>query len=154
MGWWGLDQCGSGYGPMEGSCEHDNEPWGSIKSWEVLEWLHNWQLLKKGPAPWVSECFNNMSNCEMAEVKEDVYSQNWRKEQSNPWAAKVVLVDESLRTLKYLTTLLPLTIVESSQKVTRQNIVVGKYSLNFVRRFVQICDITSELGILYNICEI
>jgi hypothetical protein len=24
---------------------------GSIKCWEVLEWLHNWQLLKKGSAP-------------------------------------------------------------------------------------------------------
>jgi hypothetical protein len=22
-----------------------------IKRWEVLEWLHNWQLLKKGSAP-------------------------------------------------------------------------------------------------------
>jgi hypothetical protein len=28
-----------------------NEPSGSIKRWEVLEWLHNWQLLKKGSAP-------------------------------------------------------------------------------------------------------
>jgi hypothetical protein len=27
----------------------------SIKRWEVLEWLHNWQLLKKGPAPRVNE---------------------------------------------------------------------------------------------------
>jgi hypothetical protein len=32
-----------------------NEPPGSIKCWEVLEWLHNWQLLKKGWAPWISE---------------------------------------------------------------------------------------------------
>jgi hypothetical protein len=23
----------------------------SIKCWEVLEWLHNWQLLKKDSAP-------------------------------------------------------------------------------------------------------
>jgi hypothetical protein len=36
---------------MEGSCEHDDEPSGSIKCWEVLEWLHNWWLL----APWVSK---------------------------------------------------------------------------------------------------
>jgi hypothetical protein len=28
-----------------------NEPSGSIKRWEVLEWLHNWQLLKKASAP-------------------------------------------------------------------------------------------------------
>jgi hypothetical protein len=37
-------------GPFEGSCEHGNELSGSIKWWEVLEWLHNWQLLKKGSA--------------------------------------------------------------------------------------------------------
>jgi hypothetical protein len=24
------------------------KPSGSTKYWEVLEWLHNWQLLKKG----------------------------------------------------------------------------------------------------------
>jgi hypothetical protein len=36
---------------VEGSCEHGNEPSGFIKYWEVLEWLHNWQLLKKGSAP-------------------------------------------------------------------------------------------------------
>jgi hypothetical protein len=24
---------------------------GSIECWEVLEWLHNWRLLKKGSAP-------------------------------------------------------------------------------------------------------
>jgi hypothetical protein len=37
------------------SCEHDIESSGSIKLWEVLEWLHNWRLLKKGLAPLVSE---------------------------------------------------------------------------------------------------
>jgi hypothetical protein len=26
---------------VEGSCEHGGEPSGSIKRWEVLEWLHN-----------------------------------------------------------------------------------------------------------------
>jgi hypothetical protein len=35
---------------QEGSCEHGNEPSGSIKRWEVLEWLHKWRLLKKGSA--------------------------------------------------------------------------------------------------------
>jgi hypothetical protein len=48
MGWYGLDRCGSGQGPVEGSCEHGDEPSGSINCWEVLEWLDNWQLLKKG----------------------------------------------------------------------------------------------------------
>jgi hypothetical protein len=33
-----------------GSCERGNEPPCSIKRWEVFEWLHNWQLLKKGSA--------------------------------------------------------------------------------------------------------
>jgi hypothetical protein len=32
-------------------CEHGDEPPGSIKCWEVLEQLYNWQLLKKGSAP-------------------------------------------------------------------------------------------------------
>jgi hypothetical protein len=51
MGWCGLGRSGSGYGPVEGSCEHGDEPSGSIKCWEVLEWLHNWRILKKGSAP-------------------------------------------------------------------------------------------------------
>jgi hypothetical protein len=51
MGWYGLDRSDSGYGPVEGSCERDNKPSGSIKRWEVLEWLHNWQLVKKGSTP-------------------------------------------------------------------------------------------------------
>jgi hypothetical protein len=37
MGWYGLDRTGSVLGPVEGSCEHDNERSGSIKCWEVLE---------------------------------------------------------------------------------------------------------------------
>jgi hypothetical protein len=36
---------------VKGSCEGGNEPSGSIKRWEVLEWLHNWHLLKKASAP-------------------------------------------------------------------------------------------------------
>jgi hypothetical protein len=40
---------------VEGSCEHGNEPSGCIKCWEFLECLRNWQLLKKGSAPRVSE---------------------------------------------------------------------------------------------------
>jgi hypothetical protein len=35
---------------VEGSCEHGNEPSGSIKCWEVLEQMHNWRLLKKDSA--------------------------------------------------------------------------------------------------------
>jgi hypothetical protein len=40
---------------VEASCERGNEPSGSIKRWEVREWLHNWQLLKKSSASRVSE---------------------------------------------------------------------------------------------------
>jgi hypothetical protein len=29
------------YFGLEGSCERGNDPSGSIKHWEVLEWLHN-----------------------------------------------------------------------------------------------------------------
>jgi hypothetical protein len=36
---------------VEGSFERGIEPSGSIKRLEVLEWLHNWQLLKRGSAP-------------------------------------------------------------------------------------------------------
>jgi hypothetical protein len=39
---------------VDGSCEHSNEPSGSIKCWEILEQLHNWQLLKEGSAPLVN----------------------------------------------------------------------------------------------------
>jgi hypothetical protein len=31
MGWYGLDGTGSGQGPVEGSCEHGDEPSGSLK---------------------------------------------------------------------------------------------------------------------------
>jgi hypothetical protein len=36
---------------VEGSFEYGIELSGSIKCWEVLEWLHNWWLLKKDSAP-------------------------------------------------------------------------------------------------------
>jgi hypothetical protein len=35
--WYGLDSTGSGQEPVEDSCEHSNEPSGSIKYWEILE---------------------------------------------------------------------------------------------------------------------
>jgi hypothetical protein len=37
IGWHRLDRFGSVYGPVNGSCEHGNEPSGSIYCWEVLE---------------------------------------------------------------------------------------------------------------------
>jgi hypothetical protein len=38
IGWGGV---GWIYLAEEGSCEHGNEPSGSIKCWDVLEYLHN-----------------------------------------------------------------------------------------------------------------
>jgi hypothetical protein len=35
--WYGLDLSGSEQGPVEGSCEHGNEPLGSTKCREILE---------------------------------------------------------------------------------------------------------------------
>jgi hypothetical protein len=46
MEWYGLDSYSSGQGPVVVSCEHDNETSGSIKCWEILEWLSDWWLLK------------------------------------------------------------------------------------------------------------
>jgi hypothetical protein len=37
--------------PVEGSCEHCNEPSGSIKCWEIIELLQNWRLLQNSSAP-------------------------------------------------------------------------------------------------------
>jgi hypothetical protein len=51
MGWYELDRSGLGLGPVKGSCGLGNGTSGSIKHWEILEWLQNWQLLKKGSAP-------------------------------------------------------------------------------------------------------
>jgi hypothetical protein len=50
-GWCRLDGCGSRQGPVEDSCEHGIEPSGSIKCWEVLNWLHNLRLLERGSVP-------------------------------------------------------------------------------------------------------
>jgi hypothetical protein len=52
VGWDGMDWIDLAQERLEeASCEHGNGPSGSIKCWEVLEWLHNWRILKKGSAP-------------------------------------------------------------------------------------------------------
>jgi hypothetical protein len=51
IGWDGMDWIDLAQDRDQGSCERGNEASDSIKRWEVLEWLHNWQLLKKGSAP-------------------------------------------------------------------------------------------------------
>jgi hypothetical protein len=42
----GWDSSGSGKIPLEGYCEHGNEPSGSKKYWESLEQVSNWRLLE------------------------------------------------------------------------------------------------------------
>ena len=56
---YGLDRAGSGWGQAVGSCECGNEPSGSTKCGEFLDWLKTGWLLKKDSAPWselVSMC--------------------------------------------------------------------------------------------------
>jgi hypothetical protein len=36
---------------VEESCEHGNEPSGSIKFWKILEYLRDWRILKKDSVP-------------------------------------------------------------------------------------------------------
>jgi hypothetical protein len=42
---------GSAEGPLAGSCEHSNEPSGSIKGREFIQ-LNDYEFLKKDSAPW------------------------------------------------------------------------------------------------------
>jgi hypothetical protein len=51
IGWDGMDWIDLAQRPVEGSSEHGDEPSGSLKYWEVPEWLYNWQVLRKGSAP-------------------------------------------------------------------------------------------------------
>jgi hypothetical protein len=37
IGWGGMDWVALAQGPVEGSCEHGNEPSDSIKCWEIFE---------------------------------------------------------------------------------------------------------------------
>ena len=47
-----LDRSGSGQGQVAGSCECGNEPSGSIKCGEFVDWLRTSQLVRKDSAPW------------------------------------------------------------------------------------------------------
>jgi hypothetical protein len=38
---------------MVGSCEYDNEPSGSIKCEEFLNYASDYQVLNKDSAPWI-----------------------------------------------------------------------------------------------------
>jgi hypothetical protein len=47
-----LTRAGSGWGQVAGTCECGDEPSGSIKCGEFLDWLRIGQLLKKDSAAW------------------------------------------------------------------------------------------------------
>ena len=49
---YGLDRAGLGQGQVAGTYECGNEPSGSKKCGEFLDWLKTCQVLKKGSAPW------------------------------------------------------------------------------------------------------
>jgi hypothetical protein len=38
----GLDFLGSGYGSVASSCDHGNEPLGSMKSWKFIDWMSDY----------------------------------------------------------------------------------------------------------------
>jgi hypothetical protein len=41
-----VDWPGTGWEQVQSTCKLGNETSGSIKCWEVIEWLHNWWPLK------------------------------------------------------------------------------------------------------------
>jgi hypothetical protein len=45
--YYGLGSSGSGQGPVMGSCEHGNEPTGSIKAREFLDHHSDYKVIKK-----------------------------------------------------------------------------------------------------------
>ena len=49
---YGLDRAGPGQRQVADACECGNEPSGSVKCGEFLDWLQTGQLLKKDSAPW------------------------------------------------------------------------------------------------------
>jgi hypothetical protein len=46
MEWYGWIYLAQVEEPVAASIQHDNEPSGSVKCYEILEWLRDWQLLK------------------------------------------------------------------------------------------------------------
>ena len=60
---YGLDRAGLGQGQVTGICECSNEPSGSIKCEEFLDWLKTGQLFKKDSAPWSSAVRTQNAGC-------------------------------------------------------------------------------------------
>ena len=49
---YGMYWAGPGQGQVADACGCGNEPWGSVKYGEFLDWLQTSQLLKKDSALW------------------------------------------------------------------------------------------------------
>jgi hypothetical protein len=58
---------------VEGSCEYGDEPSSSLKLLGISEWLQNWQLLRKGSAPYISKVskyfLKHFNSCILAYLK-------------------------------------------------------------------------------------
>jgi hypothetical protein len=65
-----VDASGSGYRPVADSCEHGNEPSGSIKGGNFLEQLSDYQLLKQD-SPLVSLLVSYSVNFHTANTRTD-----------------------------------------------------------------------------------
>jgi hypothetical protein len=58
----GLEAFGLGLEPVMSPCEHSNEPFGPISGREFLDWLSDYQLLKKDSAPFENFSWNKVRN--------------------------------------------------------------------------------------------
>lgn len=47
-----MDSFGLGFGPMTGSCKHDNEPWIFVHDGEFRDQLNDCQLVKNNCITW------------------------------------------------------------------------------------------------------
>jgi hypothetical protein len=57
---------------MEGFFEHDNEPSGSIKYWEVLEYMYKWQPLKMDSASYSETFYINIPRYYISSFAKDL----------------------------------------------------------------------------------
>ena len=69
---YGLDWAGPGQGQVADTCECGNEPSGSVKCGEFLDWLQTSQLLKKDSAPWSKSILRKLYVTKEFTVKNEI----------------------------------------------------------------------------------